>query len=250
MDTFDYTEGKEAKGKTAALVWNILTVLVLLGVVAVALVFLAVFINPYASLNPFPPPTLPVMMAFPTATATPVRFLQATWTPSPTLEPTITSTPPPSPTLPPTETPFFLFTLSPTPEDTPVVGGMPFVLSPGTPVSTSSLAFHPDAGCNWFGVAGQVFDLSGAPVPGQQVQIGGTLAGAPLAMLSLTGVANAYGTAGFYEFNLGDKPVTSNKTIWVQLLDQAGLAMSDKIYFETFDSCEKNQIFINFKQVR
>ena len=127
---------------------------------------------------------------------------------------------------------------------------MPFVISPGTPVSTSSQVFHPEAGCDWFGVAGQVFDLSGAPVSQQQVQIGGTLAGSPVAMLSLTGLANAYGSAGFYEFNLGDKPIASNGTLWVQLLDQAGLELSEKIYFETFDSCEKNLIFVNFKQLR
>jgi len=26
--------------------------------------------------------------------------------------------------------------------------------------------------------------------------------------------------------------------------------MSDKIYFDTFDNCDKNLIFVNFKQVR
>ncbi|HLA98256.1 MAG TPA: hypothetical protein VJL34_07360 [Anaerolineales bacterium] len=250
METYDSLDRREAKRKTAAMMWNILTMVVLLGMIAVALIFLAIFLNPYSSLNPFPPPTMPALIAFPTATATPVRFLQPTWTPSPTLEPTITSTPPPSPTLPPTETPFFLFTLSPTPQETPPVGGMPFVISPGTPVSTTSQAFHPEAGCDWLGVAGQVFDLSGAPVSQQQVQIGGTLAGSPVAMLSVTGMTNAYGSVGFYEFNLGDEPIASNGTLWVQLLDQAGLAMSEKIYLETFDSCDKNLIIVNFKQVR
>jgi len=250
MDTFDYDDNREARGRMAGLVWNILTLLALLGVVAIVLIFLAIFLKPSSSLNPFPPATLPVVIEFPTPTVTPIRFLQPTWTVSPTLEPTTTSTPPPSPTSPPTETPFILFTISPTPEETSQPGEMPFEISPGTPVSTSSLAFHPGAGCNWFGVAGQVFDLSGAPVSGQQVQLGGTLAGSSLSLLSLTGLANAYGTAGFYEFNLGDKPVASNGTLWVQLLDQAGLAMSDKIYFDTFDSCEKNLVFINFKQTR
>jgi hypothetical protein len=26
--------------------------------------------------------------------------------------------------------------------------------------------------------------------------------------------------------------------------------MSDKVYFDTYDDCEKNQVIINFKQVR
>ncbi len=117
-------------------------------------------------------------------------------------------------------------------------------------MGTSSLAFHPDAGCNWMGVAGQVFDLSGAPVSGQQVRVGGSLLGAPIELLSLTGVTTAYGNNGFYEFTLGEKPVNSTGTLWVQLLDQSGLPMSDKIYFDTYDACEKNLIFVNFKQVR
>lgn len=100
------------------------------------------------------------------------------------------------------------------------------------------------------GVAGQIFDLSGAPISGQQVRIGGFLDGKSVDMLTLTGLTSAYGTAGFYEFSLSDKPIASNKSLWVQLLDQAGLTMSEKVYFETYDSCEKNLIFINFKQVR
>jgi len=100
------------------------------------------------------------------------------------------------------------------------------------------------------GVAGQVFDLSGAPISGQQVRIGGFLGGKTVELLTLTGLTNAYGTAGFYEFNLGEKPVASKGSLWVQLIDQAGLTMSDKIFFDTYDSCDKNLIFINFKQMR
>jgi len=36
----------------------------------------------------------------------------------------------------------------------------------------------------------------------------------------------------------------------VQLLDQAGAPLSEKIYFETFEDCNRNLVFINFKQVR
>jgi hypothetical protein len=229
-------------------IWNALTIVTLMGVVGVTGLFLLLFINPYIFLNPFPPPLLPTPLALPTASPTPRNILPPTWTPSPTLEPTSTFTPSPTYTPSPTVTPFSLNTPTLTP--TSEVRGMPFVLAPGTPVSTSSLAFHPEAGCNWMGVAGQVFDLSGAPISGQQVRIGGVLAGKPLDMLSLTGLTSAYGTAGFYEFTLGDKPIASKGTLWVQLLDQAGLAMSEKIYFDTYDNCDKNLIFINFKQVR
>ena len=102
------------------------------------------------------------------------------------------------------------------------------------------------------GVAGQVCDLSGAPVSGQQVPAlaGPCSASAEIDLLSLTGLTTAYGNNGFYEFTLGEKPVNSTGTLWVQLLDQSGLPMSDKIYFDTYDACDKNLIFVNFKQAR
>lgn len=249
MEDFDYLEQAHPKRNVGAMVWNVLTVLLLLATLCVGTVYLMIFMNPYSPMNLFPPPTLPPTLALPTATSTPRLLLPPTWTPSPTLEPTVTFTPLPTSTPFPSETPFSLFT--PTPGVTGTPGrGMPFVVSPGTPVGTSSQTFHAESGCNWLGVAGQVFDLSGAPVSGQQVRIGGTLLGSAVDMLTLTGLTTAYGTAGFYEFVLGTKPVVSKGTLWVQLIDQGGVPMSDKVYFDTYDSCDKNLIFVNFKQVR
>lgn len=248
MDHYDYSGQERPVQRIMNFIWNALTLVTLLGVLGVVAVFLLLFTNPNIFFNPFPPQPLPTPLSLPTATPTPRSILPPTWTPSPTPEPTATFTPEPTHTPSPTATPFSLFTPTTTP--TSETRGMPFIVGPGTPVSTSSLAFHPEAGCNWMGVAGQVFDLSGAPISGQQVRIGGVLAGKPVDMLSLTGLTSAYGTAGFYEFTLGDKPIASKGTLWVQLLDQAGLAMSEKIYFDTYDNCEKNLIFINFKQVR
>lgn len=251
MDAFDMNEQTQSPRKVSSLIWNVLTVLVLLMSVCLAGFFLLILLNPNSQMNLFPPPTLPAAISFPTATATSQFALPPTWTPEPTLEPTSTNTPAPTHTLAPTETPFSLFTLTPTTERTEgAPAEFPFVVGPGTPVGTSSLAFHPEAGCDWMGVAGQVFDLSGAPVSGQQVRVGGTLLGAQIDMLSLTGLTTAYGNNGFYEFTLGEKPVNSTGTLWVQLLDQSGLPMSDKIYFDTYDACDKNLIFVNFKQAR
>jgi len=252
MDAFEMNEQNQPTRKISSLIWNVLTVLVLLMVVCLVGGFLLILMNPNSQLNLFPPPTLPATISFPTATATSQYVLPATWTPAPTLEPTLTDTPAPSSTPAPTETPFSLFTLTPTTASgaTEAPAEFPFIVGPGTPVGTSSLAFHPEAGCNWMGVAGQVFDLSGAPVSGQQVRVGGTLLGASIDMLSLTGLTTAYGNNGFYEFTLGEKPVISTGTLWVQLIDQSGLPMSDKIYFDTYDACDKNLIFVNFKQAR
>jgi hypothetical protein len=81
------------------------------------------------------------------------------------------------------------------------------------------------------------------------VQVGGYLGAAKIDLLSLTGTALQYGQAG-YEFTLAEKPIASTGKLWVQLLDQSDLPLSDKIYFDTFSACEQNLIIINFKQVR
>jgi len=93
--------------------------------------------------------------------------------------------------------------------------------------------------------------MSGAPVTGLIIRLGGALTGLQLTppLLSLTGVAPNYGQSG-YEFTLADRPVASSSSLWLQLLDQAGIALSKQFTFDTFDVCEKNLIIINFKQVR
>lgn len=250
MDTFDYQDPYQAKHRKSNLIWNVLTVVVLMAAVILAGVIASIFVNPFSGLNPFPPPTAPALLQLPTLTPTPLVIFEPTWTPVPSLTPTVTHTPRPTETLIPTETPFPLLTPTNAPTGNAPGSGMPFVVAQGSPVAISSAPFYPELGCNWMGVAGQVLDLSGAPVAtGVVIQLSGVLAGQFLDITSLTGVAPQYGPAG-YEFFLLDRPIASNRTLWVQLLDQAGLPMSDKIYFETFDACEKNLIFINFRQVR
>jgi hypothetical protein len=250
MDDFDYIDQAGPSRNIPAVVWNILTILVLILVLFVAGVFLLIFINPNTGLNPFPPPTLPAAIALPTLTPTPRGVLPATWTPEPTLEPSQTPTPRPTATALPTETPFSLFPDTATPTETQLPGSMPFDVAQGSPAAIASTTFHPEAACNWMGVAGQVLNLSGAPVStGIIIKLGGVLSGKFIDLTSLTGTARQYGEAG-YEIMLADKPAASNGTLWVQLVDQAGLPLSDRIYFDTYDDCNKNLIFINFKQTR
>jgi hypothetical protein len=100
------------------------------------------------------------------------------------------------------------------------------------------------------GVAGQVLNMSGAPIStGIIVKLGGVLDGNPKDINSLSGTATQYGDAG-YEIVLASKPIASSGTLWAQLLDQAGLPLSGQVYFDTYDSCDKNLVFINFRQVR
>jgi hypothetical protein len=255
MDAFDFKETRTSQNnkKTTSLIWNVLTGLVLLSVVCVSVGFLVIFFNPQASLNPFPPPTLVPTITYPTATNTPRIQLQPTWTPTVTKPPTATYTPRPTFTPYLTETPVGEATATeegapPAPTETPAE--FSFVLQEGSPSAISSTGFHPDLGCDWSGVGGQVTSLNGSPVLGLFVQLGGSLGGVPIDnKLSMTGTAPQYGQAG-YEFTIADRPIPSNDTLWIQLLDQANLPLSDKTYFDTFDDCNQNLIIMYFTQVK
>lgn len=237
---------------SSALLWNLLTILILLGVACIACASLMIFSNPYLGLNPFPPPTeIPPEVATALAGGTPTSTaaFPPTWTPTNSPEPTATFTPMPTPTIADTPTPI-IFTPTPTITVSQSATGYPFSVREGSPVAISNI-YHPELGCNWMGVGGQVVDMSNASVTGLIIRLGGKLPGVviPENLMSLTGVALSYGRSG-YEFTLADRPIASRNSLWVQLLDQAGVALSDQIYFETFNSCDRNLIIIDFKQVR
>lgn len=244
MDPFEYIDPTPPARNIGAFIWNTLTIIVLVSIACVAGVTFMIFSNPNVPFNLFPPPT----QVPPTATFTPTprAVLPPTWTPVPSATPTVTNTPPPTATailIPETQ----LNLLTPTP--TLQTSDLRFVVDVGSPVSISSLAFHPEAGCNWLSVAGQVLNANGAPVStGVVIRLGGELEGRRLDIPSLTGVAPQFGPSG-YEIVLADHPVASNNTLWVQLLDQAGVPMSDQVYFSTFEDCTQNLIIINFRQV-
>jgi len=245
-DVFDYIDDEETpkKGNRITVIWNILTVLVLLTTVCVGVLFLVVFINPNMGFNPFPPPSLPVRIELDTPTPTVKSVLPPTWTPA-------------APTdVPPTKAPIILDTPTPFPTQSDdgdngnIDGDMPVVLHDGSPQYISSGAWHP--GCDWMGVAGQVVDLEGASVVGLIIELGGMLDGKQIGnptILTSTGLATGYGPGG-YEIKLADEPIESTGSLWIQVLDQAGLPLSDKVYLDTFTDCEKNLIIVYFKQIR
>ena len=245
MDVFDYADAQKAPSRsTSALVWNILTVLVLLGALCIGGVYLMIFTNPNSSLNPMKPIPVDTQVHLPTATITP-RQLPPTWTPTPSLTPAPTDTPHPTITLVPTSTPIGAPTDTPNPNVT--TGPMSFELQ-NPPEAIPARVYHPGIGCNFMGVSGSAFDVRTNAIEGMVVQLGGTLESRLFeTQVTLTGLS-ASGD-GRYEFTISDHPIASNGTLWVQLFDQSGLiAMSDKIYFNTYDDCERNMILVNFKQ--
>ncbi len=250
MDNFDDFDALDAPQPStrgsADVIWNILTVVVLLTTLCIGTFFLMVFINPYSGLNPFPPPTLPPTIEFPTPTNTP-KQLPPTWTPTP-VPPTATWTPvptdTPTPTASPTPEAAVIVTDTPTPEQTTP----PFALQPGNPVAIpAGVGGHPD--CDWMGVAGQVIDLRGAPLTNQLIKVTGTLEGQTIEVIAITGLATQYGPAG-YEITLANKPIASTGTLTVQMFDQAGLPLSEPVVIDTYDTCDKNLILVNFVQIR
>jgi hypothetical protein len=251
MDTFEYPEPFEdtvpAK-RSSGLIWNFMTIVVLTTTFLTGGTFLTIFNNPHIVFNPFPPPIVATDTPPPSPTATPLYTLPPTWTPSPTSEPAATSTP--GPTSTPLISPTPAETYTPTPEAEPFQGrGPSFVLQQGSPRALPNI-YHPERGCDWMGVGGQAVDLDKAPYIGLIVQLGGSLGGRPYeTKLSITGTAPQYDRAGF-EFQIADRPIASSKSLWLQLLDQAGLPLSEKIYFDTYNDCEKNLIILYFTQVR
>ena len=242
-------ENQERKLNRGGWFWNFMTILMFLGVFVVIGLTGMVYQDPSNGLNPYPPPTLPALIALPTATPTAIS-LPPTWTPI------VTETPVPSPTvLIPTRVPDLatpiqtdsdmLFTATPTEKASSVYS----FSTQSAPAAIDATVLFPERVCNWTGVGGQVVDMQGRPLTGVGVQLGGSIGGKTISLTSLTGTALQYGTAG-YEFTIYDLPIATQGSFWIRLVDQANLPLSGRIYFDTFEACEKNLTIINFKQVR
>ena len=174
-------------------------------------------------------PTPEIEVELPTPTTQPVVPLESTATVTPVL--TVTPIPTNTPELPvaPSPTPF--------PETW-------YMLQPGTPLATHNTP-HEAAGCSWLGVGGQVFGPDTVPVLGLSIIVGGTLDGYQVGSLGTTGMETNIGEGG-YEITLADHPVDSSGTLWIQIVDTIGNPLSDKVYFDTFNDCERNFILLNF----
>lgn len=228
---------------------NILTLIFLLGICGVFVGFWLVYNNP--ELNPvedWRPIIVPTFLPTATPTETP-PVLPPTFTPGPSNTPVSTPTLRPSSTPFPTETPFSLVT-PPTPDPraspTPV---FPYIIDAKHPLYLDYNVINTSLACNFMGVGGNVFDLNAAPQKGLIIELGGTIQGLAVSGLAVSGTAQSYGQSG-YELPISDGPIASSKTLYVQLKDQAGVSVSDKIFFDTFEDCTQNLILINFYQTR
>ena len=241
-DDFNF-DGEQSRPQGAPMqMWDILSIVVLLLTACAGAYFVFVFLNPTSSFNILPPGGRGPQV--PTLTVTPQQ-LQATWTPSPTLVLTPSNTPRP------TFTPFFTstsFSLVP-PTKTSKPTSTPKAPFGSTSSQEESTVIHPDLACNWAGIGGTVVDANNSPVIGTVVVLRGTLNGSTLEQQTVSGINKEYGQSGF-EFVLGNAPVASNNTLYVQLVDLQNIPLSDKVSVVTSSECNKNLVIVRFKKTR
>ncbi len=240
-DDFNFDGTRSQSRGSSMQLWDMLSILMLVLTACIAGYFLMVFINPNASYNLLPPGG---RSRLPTLTPTPIQ-LEATWTASPTLQLTPSNTPRP------TFTPFFTntpFSLVP-PTKTPKPTSTPKAPFSATVQQVESTVIHPDLACNWAGIGGTVVDSNGSQIVGMVVVLRGTLNGKTVEQPTVTGINKEYGESGF-EFVLGNAPVATNKTLYVQLVDLQNIPLSDPVYVTTSSDCSKNLVLVRFKKNR
>jgi len=144
----------------------------------------------------------------------------------------------------PTETVVPSLTPTSLPSVTPTQ--LPFAIQADTPVYTENFGY-PDAGCNWLGVGGQIFDSDGEPIINLVIWIRGSINEVPFEAIALTGTAEGakYGPGG-YEAVLNNAVLESSDAFSIQVLDLNGNILTEPYFFDTFEQCDQNLIIINF----
>lgn len=252
MDEFNFDE-PERKSTQFSMptigLWDVLTFVVLLMTACIGFYFITIFNDPGSSLNLLKPGYI----LTPSPTITPIQ-MEPTWTVTATVVIPPTETLLPSITPPPTSTLANLVpdTATPVSSETPTPTATPKALFSVSSINSIESVIIPhllNASCNWQGVGGTVDDQNSSPIIGIVVRLGGRLDGKSVEMTTVSGISPEYGKSGF-EFVLGDTPIDSNDTLYVQLLDQAGLPLSDRVFIDTSSDCQENLVLVRFKKNR
>ncbi len=183
----------------------------------------------------FPYVMEPDIPTTPSQTETPIQPTQTQPVPTATLEmaPTITTTP-----------------FEPIPTTTIAVEGdlpvqtLTYAVQDDNPIYLSNFS-HPDSGCDWMGIAGQVFNAEGIEVKGLVIVVGDEQAGDEYQWSAQTGQALFYGPGG-YEVQFSDTPQETIERFWVQVLDQDGIQLSEQYFFDTKTDCSEILVLMNF----
>ncbi|HSM25977.1 MAG TPA: hypothetical protein VK856_14025 [Anaerolineaceae bacterium] len=119
---------------------------------------------------------------------------------------------------------------------------LPYNLQSVDPLYTTNFA-HTEVGCNWMGVAGQIFDENQQPINGMVVVVEGVTNNSMIELLGYSGLAEAYGPGG-YELVIGE--VNGPGIFWIQLFGEDGKPLSEIYSFQMNGTCEQNLAVINF----
>ncbi len=122
-----------------------------------------------------------------------------------------------------------------------------FAPQSGTPTSISNFV-EIEAGCNWSGIGGQVFNQLGTPVTGIVVKIWGSYSGNQILSYGVSGGSADFGPGGFL-FKLGDHASASSETMRLQVLDLAGNELSPPIKFNTYADCSRNLVLLKYSRI-
>jgi hypothetical protein len=114
----------------------------------------------------------------------------------------------------------------------------------GSPVHLPNFN-HPDMGCSWTGIAGQVFRPDGNPVQGYTLIVSGSINGTPVSFTAVTGGAQGYGVGG-YEIQLAGAPFSSSGLLMAYLYDTNLRLVAAPFALTTYQDCQGNLILLNF----
>jgi hypothetical protein len=238
---YDYEETTAPKQGVKLELWDMLSIVALLVTFCIGVYFILIFLFPNSALNPLPPNPID-SFAPPTPTTPPIQ-LQPTWTSTPLTIVTETPTLLPTFTLEPSVTPFSLVPAT----KTPTVTATPKAPFSATVTYIDSTIIHPEAACNWQGIGGTIVDANNADMLRITIRLVGFYNSKTKSELTVSSIAPAYGQSG-YEFFLGTVPISSKGELYIQILDQAGLPLSDNIYINTYNDCSKNLALVRFKK--
>lgn len=238
-DNYSYQETPASGGGNKLEIWDMLSILMLLLTLCTGAYYVFLFIAPQSSLNPFQPGPVSVL---PTPTITEIKF-PPTWTVTPSLTATETPTLVPTYTIEPSATPFSLIT----PTETATPTATPEAAFSATVTYIASTIIHQEAGCNWQGIGGTVVDANNTDILRMTIRLSGKYDGKTKTELTVSSIAPAYGKSGF-EFVLSTVPISSKGELFIQLLDQAGVPLSDNIRLDTYTECTKNLALVRFKK--
>ncbi len=103
---------------------------------------------------------------------------------------------------------------------------------------------HPELGCAWQGIGGQVFGMNGEPLIGFTIRVEG-VTDPSLVLTTVSGAQTAYGTSG-WEIKLADGP---NSHVYRVTLFQNDRRVSDPRQIAFPNDCGRNLGLVNFVQI-